>query len=338
VARELGVRYVLEGSVRKAGNRVRITGQLIDTASGAHIWAERFDGALDDIFELQDQVASSVVGAIEPKLRQSEIERAGRKPTESLDAYDFYLRALAQFHKLASESHSEAVRLASQALDIDASYAPAAALIAFTRAMEVTQGWARPDETGIAEMTDFARRAIQYGKDDSDALWMASLGIGRSGDMKTAASVVDRAISLNPNSAHAWMMKGFIHACQNQPKPAFDALERAMRLSPLDPLGYFFAWCLGLVAFEEGQYEQAIEWADRSLRDEPTYLAAWRIKVAACGLLGKPAEAHQALTRMLELHPGLTTANYTAYALRFNAPEVVMTVAEGLRKAGLPEK
>jgi tetratricopeptide (TPR) repeat protein len=132
---------------------------------------------------------------------------------------------------------------------------------------------------------------------------MATLGMVRSGDAKTAASVIDRAISLNPNSAHAWMMKGFIHACLNQPKPALDALERAMRLSPLDPLGYFLAWCLGLPAFEEGQYERAIEWADRSLREEPTYLAALRIKVAACGLLGKPTEAHQALTQMLELHP-----------------------------------
>jgi len=336
VGRDLGVRYVLEGSVRKAGNRVRITGQLIDTVTGAHIWADRFDGELDDIFEIQDQMASSVVGAIEPKLRQSEIERAGRKPTESLDAYDLYLRALAQFHKLTRESYAEAIDLAGRALVIDPYYAPAAALIAFTRAMEVTQGWTRPDETGIAEMTDFARRAIQYGKDDPDALWMASLGIGRSGDMKTAASVVDRALLLNANSAHAWMMKGFIHACQNQPKPAFDALERAMRLSPLDPLGYFFAWCLGLAAFEEGQYERAIEWADRSLRDEPTYLAALRIKVAACSLLGRPTEARLALTRMLELNPGLTTASYTAYALRFNAPEVVMAVAEGLRKAGLP--
>jgi len=238
---------------------------------------------------------------------------------------------------LTDQSYSEAIRFARQALDIDASYAQAAALIAFIRAMEVTQGWTRPDETGIAEMTDFARRAIQYGKDDPDALWMASLGIGRGGDMKTAASVVSRALLLNANSAHAWMMKGFIHACQNQPKPAFDALERAIRLSPLDPLDYFFSWCLGLAAFEEGQYERAIEWADRSLRDEPFYLAALRIKVAACSLLGRPTEAHLALTRMLELNPGLTTANYTAYALRFNAPEVVMAVAEGLRKGGSPK-
>src|SRR5438105_4445746 len=131
VARELGVRYVLEGSVRKGGNRVRITGQLIDTATGAHIWADRFDGALDDIFELQDQVASSVVGAIEPRLRQSEIERASRKPPESVDAYDLFLRALGQLHHMRKESWSEAICLAQQALDIDPHYAPAAALAAY---------------------------------------------------------------------------------------------------------------------------------------------------------------------------------------------------------------
>jgi hypothetical protein len=137
MARELGVRYVLEGSVRKAGNRVRITGQLIATTTGAHIWADRFDGALDDIFELQDQVASNVVGTIEPKLRLAEIERATRKPTESLDAYDLYLRALAQFWKWTAEGWREAIGLLRRALAIDPSYVPAAGLFAWCRC-----GWA----------------------------------------------------------------------------------------------------------------------------------------------------------------------------------------------------
>src|SRR5262249_36018994 len=140
VARELGVRYVLEGSVRKAGNRVRITGQLIDAVTGNHIWADRFDGALDDIFDLQDRVASSVVGAIEPKLRQSEIERATRKPTESLDAYDLYLRALAQTYRYTEEGLAEAVVLLRQALAIDPSYAPAAAWVGWCRWLQRIQG------------------------------------------------------------------------------------------------------------------------------------------------------------------------------------------------------
>ena len=168
VGRELGVRYVLEGSVRKAGSRVRITGQLIDTTSGAHIWADRFDGALDDIFELQDQVASSVVGAIEPRLRQSEIERATRKPTESLDAYDLYLRALAEFHKYTEEGMREAVALLQRALAIDPSYAPAAAMIGWCRGWQRLQGWGPLSDAEIAEAARLARQAIEAGRDDPD--------------------------------------------------------------------------------------------------------------------------------------------------------------------------
>src|SRR5262249_15252574 len=151
IGRELGVRYVLEGSVRKAGNRVRITGQLIDTTTGAHIWADRFDGALDDILELQDQVASSVAGAIEPKLRKSEIERASRKPTANLTVYDLYLRALAQGYRYTEEGLAEAVGFARQALAMDPSYAPAAAMVCWCRGPRRLQGWGLVAAAGVAE-------------------------------------------------------------------------------------------------------------------------------------------------------------------------------------------
>jgi len=173
VARELGVHYVLEGSVRKAGNRVRITGQLIDTARGTHIWADRFDGSLDDIFDLQDQVAGSVVGAIEPKLRLSEIERATRKPTENLDAYDLYLRALAEYHRLSSESYRWAILLATRALEIDSSYAPAAAFLSWCRAIQRSRGWAQFSAEDLAETARLAKQALAAGRDDPDTLWMA---------------------------------------------------------------------------------------------------------------------------------------------------------------------
>jgi TolB-like protein/class 3 adenylate cyclase len=175
VARELGVRYVLEGSVRKAGNRVRITGQLIDTGTGAHIWADRFDGALDDIFELQDQVAGNVAGAIEPKLRQSEIERAVRKPTQSLDAYDLYLRALAQFRKWTAEDSREAIGLLRRALALDPSYAPAAGLFAWCRVVEGAHRAVSDEE--VAEGVRVARQAVEGGTVDPDALWMGGWGI-----------------------------------------------------------------------------------------------------------------------------------------------------------------
>ena len=170
VAQELGVRYVLEGSVRKAGNRVRITGQLIDTATSAHIWADRFDGALDDIFELQDQVASSVAGAIEPKLRQSEIERASRKPTANLTAYDLYLRALASSYRYTEAGFAEAVVLAQQALAIDPSYAPAAALVGWCRGLQRVQGWRALSADDVAEAYRLARQALEAERDDAETI------------------------------------------------------------------------------------------------------------------------------------------------------------------------
>ena len=175
VARELGVRYVLEGSVRRAGNRVRITGQLIDSASGAHIWADRFDGALDDVFELQDQVASSVAGAIEPRLLHAEMERANRKSASSLDSYDLYLRALAQFYKFNETSSDAAVSLAFDALAVDPSCAPAAALIGWCRVFQAAQGWGSLFPDQIAEAARLAADAIDTGRDNPAALWMAAL-------------------------------------------------------------------------------------------------------------------------------------------------------------------
>ncbi len=301
VGRELGVRYVLEGSVRKAGDRVRITGQLIDTTTGAHIWTDRFDGALDDIFELQDQVASSVVGAIEPKLRQSEIERAGRKPTQSLDAYDLYLRALPQFHKYTKESMHEAIALLKRALAIDPSYAPAAAMIGDLCLMaQLLQGWGPVSAADIAEALRLARQAIETGKDDPDALYMAANTVSLfAGDHATAASAVDRALTLNPNSAHAWRASGYVLVRQNRPAPAIEAFQRAMRLSPLDPLGFFFSAGIAAAHLAAGRYEEAIEWADRSSREFPRYESSTRYKLIALAHLGRIEEAREWLHCML---------------------------------------
>jgi adenylate cyclase len=202
VARELGVRYVLEGSVRKAGNQVRITGQLIDTSTAAHIWADRFDGLLDDVFELQDKVASGVVGAIEPKLRQSEIERAVRKPTENLDAYDLYLRALALRDSHTDDSVSEAITLSKQALVIDPTYAPAAALIGWSRIHQVSHGRRPVSEVEVDEAVTFAKRAIETGPDDPDVPWMvAATVLLFTGDRSTAAALSERALA-------AWQLTG----------------------------------------------------------------------------------------------------------------------------------
>jgi len=250
VAQELGVRYVLEGSVRKAGNRVRITGQLIDTTTGAHIWADRFGSALDDIFELQDQVASNVAGAIEPKLRQSEIERASRKPTANLTAYDLYLRALAQSYRYTEEGLAEAVALARQALAIDPAYAPAAAMVGWCRGLQRSQGWGAPSQEDIAEAVRLARQA------------------------------------LNPNAAHAGLARGLVYALRNEPEAAIEAYERARRLSPFDPYASHCDFVIAFAHLSARRFELAIEWADRALHDQPRNVSAMRVKVVALAHLG----------------------------------------------------
>jgi len=338
VARELGVRYVLEGSVRKAANRVRITGELIDTTTGAHIWADRFNGALDDIFQLQDQVASSVGGAIEPKLRLSEIQRATRKPTESLDAYDLYLRALAQLHKYTEEGLRETITLLNQALAIDPYYTPPAALIGRCRIFQRVQGWGPLSETAVEEGLRLARRTIELSKDDPEALWMAATTLSRfAGEHDTAASVIDRSLTLNPNSAHAWMASGQVSCYRNLPDRAIEALQRAMRLSPLDPLGFLLAGALAFAYLVAGRYEDALEWADRSLRELPRYSPSVRVAVASCARLGRIERARYWLERLRELQPGLTIAGYKAFAVYYPSA-VVAAFVEGFRRAGMPEE
>jgi TolB-like protein len=338
VAQELGVRYVLEGSVRAAGNRVRITGQLINTTTGAHIWADRFDGALDDIFELQDRLASSVAGAIEPKLRQSEIERTSRKPTANLTTYDLYLRALAQSYRFTEDGFAEAVVLARQALVIDPSYAPAAALVAWCRGLQRVQGWGALSDEDIGEACRLARQALEAERDDADAIWQAALTLFIfAGEVKMAAAALDRALALNPNAAQAWWARGNIHATRNQPEAAIEATERARRLSPFDPFRPRYDLNIAVAHLAARRFEQAIEWADRALHDQPRLVGAMRVKVAANAHLGHLDAARAELSRVLAIDPNLTIAGFRSYA-HYHAPEVLELFVTGLRLAGLPEK
>jgi len=337
VARELGVRYVLEGSVRKGGNKVRITGQLIDAASGAHIWADRFDGAMDDIFELQDQVASGVVGAIEPKLRSAEIERAIRKPTENLGAYDLYLRALAQFWKWTPDGWSEAVDLLRRALDIDPSYATAAGLFAWCRVVEQTRRLVSAQERD--EASRFARLAVEKGNEDPDALWMGGWGmLMLAGEHAAGMSAMERSLALNPNSALASCFFGWAQSYRHQSQRAIEALERARRLSPLDPQPWVFYGGLAHAHFAAGRWGEAIEWADRALHAQPRMTAVVGVKAAACSHLGRAEEARAYVSRYLELRPGSTIGNVGGYVRTAVSPEFRAAYTDGLRKAGMPEE
>jgi adenylate cyclase len=339
VARELGVRYVLEGSVRKASNRVRITGQLIDTATGAHIWADRFDDTLDDIFELQDQVASGVVGAIEPKLRLAEIARATRKPTEGLDAYDLYLRALAKSRELTPQTNREAIQLLHQALEIDPSYAPAAGLAAYCYHDQKSQGWVAPMGPEVAEGVRLARRAIEAGMADPDTLWMAGFAMAYlAAQHATGIAAISRALALNPNCAHAWGYKGILESYLGQMNQAIDSLERALRLSPLDPLRYYFETGISLALLGAHRFEEAMERVDRGLREQPRHYALFRIKVVLCGLLGRIEEGREWVERLRAVQPGFTVTALKAHMATFFSKEMIELGVEGARKAGLPEE
>jgi TolB-like protein/class 3 adenylate cyclase/Tfp pilus assembly protein PilF len=335
VGRELGVRYVLEGSVRKAGNRVRITGQLIDATTATHIWADQIDGSLDDIFELQDRVTSSVVGAIEPKLRQSEIERAIKRPSESLDAYDLYLRALAEFYKSTPDRWRAAISLLRQALEIDPSYAAATGFVSYLRAWEFMVCGPLPQED-LDEAVRLARHAIDIGKDDPDALWMAGAALATlAGAHAVGTSAIDRALMLNPNCAQAWHHSGVVNYYANRPDAAIVGLERAMRLSPLDPHSYQFKCVLGGALMLAGRYQEAMEWVDRSLHDRPNNQPSIRAKIALTGHLGRMEEAREWISR---LNPSLTIAGVKPFLSRFLSPGALAVWEEGYRCAGLPEK
>jgi adenylate cyclase len=339
VAQELGVRYVLEGSLRKIGNRVRITGQLMDTTTGAHIWADRFDGALDDIFELQDQVASNVAGAIQPKLRQSEIERASRKPTANLTAYDLYLRALAQSYRFTEEGLAEAVVLARRALAIDPSYPPAAALVGWCRTGQRVQGWGALAADDIVEACRLAGQALEAERDDADTVWRAAYPLFFfAGEVAMAVAALDRVLALNPNAAHAWMARGHIHASRNEPEAAIEVIERARRLSPFDPIAFFYAGNIALAHLAARRFEEAIEWADRALHEQPRLVPAMRSKAVALAHLGRLNEARAELGRVLAIDPKLTIAGYRSYSHPYQVPEVLELMVSGLRLAGLPEK
>jgi tetratricopeptide (TPR) repeat protein len=317
---------------------VRITGQLIDTATGVHIWADRFDGALDDIFDLQDQVASSVVGAIEPKLRQSEIERAARKPTASLDAYDLYLRGLAQSYRWTEEGVGEAIVLTRQALAMDPSYAPVASMVGWCRSLQRVQGWGPPlSDDDVAECVRLARQALEAARDDPDTMWQVAWTLFiLAGEAATAEAVVDRALTLNPNAATAWQCRGWIYALRNQPEAAIEACDQAQRLNPFDPRGFWTALGRALAHLAARRFEQAIEWADRALHDQPRLATAFRVKTVANAHLGRLDQARDDLGRLLAIHPGLTIAAVRAL-FQSAAPEFVEIYVTGLRIAGLPE-
>jgi adenylate cyclase len=338
VGRELGVRYVLEGSVRKAVNRVRITAQLVDASTGAHLWADRFDGALEDIFDLQDKVTERVVGAITPKLEQAEIERAKRKPTESLDAYDCWLRGIAIFPQGTKEATSEALRLFYRAIELDPEFASAHGMAARCYTLRKSNGWGTSGEQEIAEAVRLAQRAIELGRDDALALGCGGWTLAHVGsDLDAGAAFIERALVLNPNLATVWLFSGYLKILLGEPQAAIERIAHATRLNPLDPFtASRVKFVTAFAHFFAGRYNDASLWAEGGIREAPKSLANLRVAAASNALGGRLEKAQEAMARLRQLDPAFRVSNLTD-RVPLRRPEDIAKFAEALRKAGLPE-
>jgi TolB-like protein len=335
---DLGVRYVLEGSVRRAGNRLRFTGQLIDTTSGGHIWADRFEGELSDVFGLQDRFTESVVAAIEPNLQLAEIERLKSKPAASLDAYDLLLRAQQLEYEFTEQSLAGALQCLKQALAIDPGYASAMALAACCYAGRNIQGWAQDPAAEAAEGLALASRAIELGKDDGNVLWMAAYAVWRLAfDARRARELAYRSLRLNPNSAIALAITAWMEAQMGEPAKAIEMYQRAERLSPRDPRGWLFATGMGMALFFLERFNEAAYWAEKALVDNPRCTIALRTLAGSLAKMGQREQAGVVVQTVLQVEPLLTLSIWRARLKWLDETPWGNRYVEALRLAGLPE-
>jgi TolB-like protein/Tfp pilus assembly protein PilF len=336
IGRELGVRYVLEGSVRRAANRVRITAQLIDAKTDGHLWATRFDGTPEDIFDLQDQVTTSVVGSIIPKLEQVEFNRTKFKPTENLDAYDYYLRAMMHFNQWTNESIDEALKLFSKAIELDSEFASAHGFAAWCYTRRKQFRWMK-DRHEMVELERLARRAITLANDDAVALHTGGWALVHvDGSFEEGAAAIDQALRLNPNMTNAWHLSGWTKIYNGEPDKAIEHFARAMRLNPLDP--YFSRMETGTIAAHllAGRYEKSSLLAQAALQQHPNSLPLLRVAAASYALAEKMTEAKKVVTRICQLDTTSPLSNAVHFA-PFRRPGDVSRYRDALQKAGLHE-
>lgn len=337
VGRELGVRYVLEGSVRRGGNRMRFTGQLIETTSGAHIWADRFDGEMSDVFDLQDRITENVVAAIEPRLQLAEIDRLKRKSAANLDAYDHLLRAQQLEYEFTDESLNAAIDHCRKALDVDPTYAPAMALAAYCYGERRFQGWTKDIAAENSDGLRFMSQAIELGKFDPTVLWMCALAQWQLGlNTQRASELSYRSLDTNPNSAIARTIAGWIEAYSGQYAKGKELLGRAQRLSPRDPRAWFTASGMAIANLGEGKFEEGAAWARKALSQNARYTVAMRLLAANLANLGQVAPAKEAVAGFLRIEPDLTMAKLRA-RLMFMNEGLWGNLSRGLRLGGLPE-
>jgi len=328
VGHELGVRYALEGSVRKSGSRIRITAQLIEATAGAHLWADRFDGSLEDVFELQDKVASSVAGVIEPTLQVAEIRRLAERPTGDMTAYDLYLRALSHTYTWEKGDIVAALDLLGQAIERDPHYGPALALAALCHYNLHVNGWANDPELSYREGVDLSRQALRVASDDPGVLGGAAAALAYFGeDIHAAIELIDRALALNPSFARGWVTSGRLRLWAGQPELAISHFETSLRLSPhAHRSGTFME--IGLGHFFARRFEDAVMMLLRSLQEHPGWAPTYRFLAACDAHMGRLDEARETIKRLKAVTP-VVMPN----AMHWRIPEHRELFLSGLRLA-----
>ena len=335
VGRELGVRYVLEGSVRKAGGRLRITGQLIEAASNTHLWADKFEGPLDDVFDLQDRVTSSVVGVVAPKIEQVEIEKVRHKPTSSLEAYDFYLRGVAGHDQWTREANEEALHLLAKAIELDPQFTAAMARLCSCYTQRVFQRWIADPKREADEAVRLARRALETEKEDASVLAWGALTLAMfAGETEAAVPILERALQLNPNMMVVQLLSGAIRIWRGDLELAVEHYHNALRLNPYDMLGFSAQTGVAGAYLLLGQNDQALIWAERALASNPRIIITLRWGAAIYAAAGQIEKSRDLVARLLALNPEESISRVAVGLLKNEHRQTLVTA---LRAAGLPE-
>lgn len=335
ISRDLGARYVLAGSIRKHHNKLRISTQLIEAETARNVWSDRFDGEVAEVFALQDAITESVVGAIEPTLRAEEISRARLKPTNSLDAYDLYLRALPCFYTMTKESFDEAVRLLDEAIAIDPAYMVAKAFAAFARGVRVNQGWSTATDNEIA--VRLAREVVDRGGNDPTCLRLAGHVLGYNGkDIPAGLAAIERALKLNPNSSEAHRAAAWLHLYKGESARVHQHVDRAICLSPLEHENGMGHTAKALAHLQADEPERALEECRRALQLMPRYATSYRALIMTLWTLGKDEEARAAAKKLLAISPELTMSQQRRNT-PFQDERFRELYHEALNAAGIPE-
>jgi adenylate cyclase len=335
IGRELGVKYLIEGSVRTAGDRLRITARLIDAATGSPLWADRYEGGRVDIFDLQDRIAERVVGAIQPSILSAEIERSRRKRPTSLAAYDLVLRAFPLAWSLEKGGAEEALALLDRALSIEPDYPMALSLAAWCHAQGADKHWTDAPGEARERALALAQRAAAISRDDPMVLAVLGAACTVARDFNAGEAHLERAVALDPSSAWGWQRLAWVNVHRERADLAIEQFERAGRLSPFDPMMSINHLGIGSAHFVAGRYEAAVAWLRKAIGEQPEWIWSYRVLVPALVLAGRPEDARQACRVLMERYPGLTI-NKVRDALTFS-PAIMERIAAGLREGGLPD-